>query len=108
MHYPPTDYMDCTAYVVENATTVRQVQAVIQDCMANRKFVQLMFHLIEHNDGGQTLATSQYSWLDTQLEELCAWCEERRKEEPTRIIFPQMRDATRYMRGLGDYDHRKE
>jgi hypothetical protein len=106
MSYPPADYMDCTSYVIERTTTVEQVEAIVQDCMENRKFVQLMFHVIEHNDARKTQANGQYAWLDTQLEELCAWCEQKRRQEPSRIIFPQMRDAVRYMKGQGDYDYR--
>jgi hypothetical protein len=104
MSYPPADYMDCTSFIVENTTTVAQVQAVIQDCIDNRKFVQLMFHYIEHDDGTKTQGSGQYTWLDSQLEQLCAWCAQQRSAGK-KIIFPQMRDATRYMQGLRDYGY---
>jgi hypothetical protein len=105
MAYPPLDYMQCQSVVVEAGTSVADVKAIVQDCITNRKFVQLMFHYIEHDDGTKTQGSYQFNWLDSQLEELCAWCDQQRSANYRKIIFPQMRDAVRYMKGQRDYDY---
>jgi len=106
MAYPPSDYMHCQSIVIENIMSVDYVKAIIKDSIENGYFVQLMFHTIEPNeDSTKTQASYQYGWLDTQLDDLCAWCDSVRGDDPTKVIFPQMRDATRYMKGLGDYDY---
>ena len=105
-YHPLPDLMDCKSFIIYDVTPVSEVQATVQDCIANGKFVQLMFHNIEHNDGTKTQGSFPGAWLDTQLEDLCKWCDQQRRANPAKIIFPQMRDATRYMKSQGDYDYR--